>query len=117
MSVCFAAEDLPNSPTKKDSPKSESIQQAPIYANEPTTPETPTKTETTPPPSPAVIPTTPVTPNPKELNGVTTPDSGKASTPEPSVAPQAANEKAINNAPNSKNVEELYDIPVGEYIL
>jgi amphiphysin len=51
--------------------------------------------------------------NPPEINGETTPD-GKPSSPEPS-APQAANEKAsINNAQtNNKNVEELYDIPIG----
>jgi amphiphysin len=106
-------EDLSQSPTKKDSPKSETTQ---LYANDPVVPTTPTKTDSTPPSTP-VDPPTPVTPpvkvNPPEINGETTPD-GKPSSPEPS-APQAANEKAsINNAQtNNKNVEELYDIPIG----
>lgn len=114
LSVCFAAEDLSQSPTKKDSPKSETTQ---LYANDPVVPTTPTKTDSTPPSTP-VDPPTPATPtvkvNPPEINGETTPD-GKPSSPEPS-APQAANEKAsINNAQtNNKNVEELYDIPIGK---
>ncbi|XP_966444.1 myc box-dependent-interacting protein 1 isoform X1 [Tribolium castaneum] len=98
-------EDLTQSPTKKDPPKNETTQ---LYANDPT-PTTPPKSNSTP-----ATPVEPVTPpaktNPPETNGETTPD-GKTPSQEPSAP---ANEKAsINNAQNNKNVQELYDIPVG----
>lgn len=110
--MCFAAEELTQSPTKKDSPKSEST---PLYANEPTTP---TKTDTTSSPTPKDPQTPPVSPSnvpTQEMNGASTPDGVKPSSPEPTT-PSAANEKAsINNVQtNNKNVEELYDIPVGK---
>lgn len=107
-SVCFAAEDLTQSPTKKDSPtKTETAQPSVLNSNENySPPATPTQLEekvSSPSPVPSPLKTV-------ELNGTATPDGKKSPSPEPA----ATSKQAINN--DTKHVEELYDIPVGEYV-
>lgn len=59
----------------------------------------------------------PASPKKIEQNGTSSPDGKKSPSPEPigaDVASHAAKDTSITN--NDKKVEELYDIPVGEYI-
>lgn len=103
MWCVFAADDLPNTPTKTDSsPKTESpTNEFPVKTISP--PTTPTKSDEKPvtveEPSPQKV---------VEQNGTSSPDGKKS----PSPQLNASETKATNN--DNKKVEELYDIPVGE---
>lgn len=53
-----------------------------------------------------------------EQNGTASPDGKKSPSPEPiaaNVANNAAKDVSQSSINNDKKVEELYDIPVGEY--
>lgn len=106
-SLCFAAEDLP---ATKKATSAESVVLTEYQNSIPTTPP---KSVT---PSPSPTSATPTKSPLPEQNG-TSPEPRKASTPEPKTPEPASENSHINNAKvnNNKHVEELYDIPVGEY--
>lgn len=61
----------------------------------------------------------PASPKKIEQNGTSSPDGKKSPSPEPIAANVANNNATVDvpkpNTNNDKKVEELYDIPVGEY--
>lgn len=100
--MCFAAED-------DDISKKETEPTANDNNSHATPPKSPSPIET----SPTITPTKPATAATvvPELNGGTTPD--RKPSPEPKT-PEPASENINNIKSNNKNVEELYDIPVGK---
>lgn len=111
--MCFAAEDDDLS-KKEAEPANDNNSHA-------TPPKSPTPTIES---SPATTPTKPTATTVPELNGGTTTPDRKPS-PEPKTTtttttnstPEPASETINNVKSNNKHVEELYDIPVGEYFV
>lgn len=109
----FAADCPPaaHSPTKPDSTPTPFNDE--ISSNQ----DSPSKEENSfiPPPIENNLPTSP---KKIEQNGTASPDGKKSPSPEPiaaSVADNAAIDTPKSSTNNDKKVEELYDIPVGEY--
>lgn len=80
----------------------------PVTPSTPTTPTTPATPATPPSPSTPPPPTTPVA-TPPVVNGNSSPVKQSS----PKLAP--ANNTATTTNNGNKNVEELYDIPVGKW--
>lgn len=111
--LCFAANDLPPSPTKNDStPPSEPEALNNASADGKTSPSTPPKSTSPVPSTPAAA-----TPVKAEVNGSgPEPSAAERSKVYPDLSPAKGDADQVNNSlkNNSKHVEELYDIPPGK---
>ncbi|KAK9871141.1 hypothetical protein WA026_011423 [Henosepilachna vigintioctopunctata] len=119
------------SPTKTDQPKTELTDQISVEQDKSSAPASPPQSPSKPEspkdnPTPTTngvsgdaIPDAPSSESTSNRNGTTTVDS-KSPSPEPSAPKKASSVAAVvnnispnNTSTNSKNLEELYDIPVG----
>lgn len=105
MRLVFSANDLPLPKTDSNFNKTSSNNSSPILASPPKSPMTPTTPET---PKEPPTPTKTANNKDKEMNGVSAEE--KKEKEQESKSPEIA--KEANG--DSKPVEELYDIPVGE---